>query len=114
MTQAKYLKALDELLEGVGSSDYYSSPEFQCDESGGFPVSLCVHWGKGKAWLEPNKKLSEEDSSLMKTVMDGIAEFGIRDCTNEDEYNELLKELGEDAYESAYLVSGEDSGMNMQ
>ena len=50
----------------------------------------------------------------MKTVMDGIAEFGIRDCTNEDEYNELLKELGEDAYESAYLVSGEDSGMNMQ
>ena len=114
MTQAKYLKALDELLEGVGSSDYYSSPEFQCDESGGFPVSLCVHWGKGKAWLEPNRKLSEEDSSLIKTVMDGIADFGIRDCSCEDDYNNILKALGDDAYESAYLTTAEDSGMNMQ
>ena len=113
MTQAKYLKELDELLAEIGSDDYHSSPEFQCDESGGFPVSLCVHWGKEKAWLEPNRKLSEEDSTLMNSVMNGIAEFGIRDCKNEEEYNEILKALGEDAYESAYLTTAEDSGMNM-
>ena len=58
-------------------------------------------------------KLSEEDSTLMNSVMNGIAEFGIRDCKNEEEYNEILKALGEDAYESAYLTTAEDSGMNM-
>ena len=114
MKQQKYLKELDELLAEIGSDDYHYSPEFQCDESGGFPVSLCVHWGKGKAWLEPNSKLSEEDSTLMNSVMDGIAEFGIRDCSSEEEYNEILKALGEDAYESAYLIPPEDSEMNMQ
>ena len=114
MSQAKYLKELDKLLEGVGSNDYYSSPEFQCDESGGFPVSLCVHWGKKKAWLEPNRKLSEEDSSLVKKVMDGIADFGIRNCADEEDWNNILKALGDDAYESAYLAPSEDNGMGMQ
>lgn len=108
-TQEKYLKELDTLLEDCSSLDYYTSPSFQCDESGGFPVSLCVHWGKGKAWLEPKSNLSEEDSTLVKKVMDGIADFGIRDCTNEEEYNNILKALGDDAYQNAQLII-EDNG----
>ena len=103
MTQEKYLKELDKLLEDCGSLDYHTSPSFQCDESEGYPVSLCVHWGKGKAWLEPKSSLSEEDSKLIKKVMDGIADFGIRDCNTEEDYNNILKDLGDDAYQSAKL-----------
>ena len=59
--------------------------------------------------MEPKSNLSEEDSTLVKKVMDGIADFGIRDCTNEEEYNNILKALGDDAYQNAQLII-EDNG----
>ena len=42
-----------------------------------------------------------------------MPDFGIRDCWNNEQFNALLKELGEDAYNSAYLPD-EDEDMGMQ
>ncbi len=38
--------------ELYASDEVYTSPDFQCDQTGGFPTSLCVCWEKQKAWLE--------------------------------------------------------------
>lgn len=52
-----------------------------------------------------------------KTELDSYrqlcADFGIRDCWDNEQFNALLKELGEDAYNSAYLPD-EDEDMGMQ
>ena len=40
------------------------------------------------------------------------ADFGIQDCQDEEQFNDILKELGEDAYENAQIVS-DDEGMVM-
>ena len=114
MNQKQYLKELDEILKDVDYLSIHFSPDFQCDQTDGYPVSLCVSWEKQKAWLEPNKSLSaDEDEAVMQRVMDQIADYGIRNCESVEDFNELLKELGEDAYQSAYLNPEEES-MNMQ
>lgn len=41
--------------ELYASGEVYTSPDFQCDQTGGFPTSLCVCWEKQKAWLELNE-----------------------------------------------------------
>lgn len=41
--------------ELYASDEVYTSPDFQCDQTGGFPTSLCVCWEKQKAWLELNE-----------------------------------------------------------
>ena len=43
--------------ELYASGEVYTSPDFQCDQTGGFPTSLCVCWEKQKAWLELNESL---------------------------------------------------------
>lgn len=32
--------------ELYASGEVYTSPDFQCDQTGGFPTSLCVCWEK--------------------------------------------------------------------
>lgn len=40
------------------------------------------------------------------------ADFGIRDCSDIEDFNSLLKELGEDAYTTAYIPEeDENEGM---
>ena len=43
--------------ELYASDEVYTSPDFQCDQTGGFPTSLCVCWEKQKAWLELNDNM---------------------------------------------------------
>lgn len=43
--------------ELYASGEVYTSPDFQCDQTGGFPTSLCVCWEKQKAWLELNENI---------------------------------------------------------
>ena len=43
--------------ELYASGEVYTSPDFQCDQTGGFPTSLCVCWEQSKAWLELNENL---------------------------------------------------------
>ena len=42
----------------------YTSPDFQCDQTGGYPVSLVVNWAENKAWLELNDTMAEEGEDL--------------------------------------------------
>ena len=52
------------------SGEVYTSPDFQCDQTGGFPTSLCVCWEKQKAWLELNESLlmDRDDICVPNTV----------------------------------------------
>ena len=52
--------------EKLYTSDTHVSPDFQCDQTGGFPVSLCVNWEEGKAWLMLNESLvmDRDDTEL--------------------------------------------------
>ena len=83
---------------------------FQCDQTGGFPTSLCVCWEKGVAWLMLNYNMAEEGQDL-STCEQGVADFGIRPCQDIEQFNNLLKELGDDAYDIGYMPSDEDEGM---
>ncbi|MCQ4022418.1 MULTISPECIES: hypothetical protein [unclassified Ruminococcus] len=95
------------------SEDIYTSPDFQCDQTGGFPTSLCVCWEKGKAWLQLNESMIMDGQDVSKYEQ-YCADFGFRSCYDTDDFNKLLRELGEDAFQTAYLPSeDEDEGMVM-
>ena len=114
MTYGEMQKKIEAMLEKYDPIGVYTSPDFQCDQTGGFPTSLCVCWEKGKAWLQLNDSLADEAEDL--TAYEQMcADFGIRDCWMEEDYNHLLRELGEDAFQSAWLApdGGEDYDMQM-
>ena len=97
-----FKKALQDIVEDENTLMIHVSPDFQCDQSCGYPVSLCVSWEQGKAWLAPNEFLLGDNQDITE-VWQGCADFGIRACRDVDEFNSLLKQLGEDAYATAYL-----------
>ena len=88
--------------EKLYTSDTHVSPDFQCDQTGGFPVSLCVNWEAEKAWLALNYSLvkSGEDVSAYEQL---CADYGIRGCHDTEQFNALLRDLGEDAIQSGEL-----------
>ena len=108
MKYEEFKKEVDRIQSRVGILDIHTSPDFQCDQTDGFPTSLC--WAEGKAWLELNESLIHEGEDLSKYDQ-MCAEFGIRDCEDIEDFNELLEELGRDAMESAYLYPEEEGGM---
>lgn len=111
MTIKEFQAEKAKILSGASMFDVYTSSDFQCDQTGGFPTSLCVCWEKGKAWLSLNEAMitDEEASSKYEQY---CADFGFRICCDEDDFNGLLKELGEDAYQSAYLESDSEEIFN--
>ena len=64
MTYEELTKKVETLLDGRSALDVDVSPDFQSDQTRGYPASLCVLWDKGKAWLEPNEMLAEDDTDL--------------------------------------------------
>lgn len=106
------LTEYEAMTQLCGSLDIHTSPDFQCDQTDGFPTSLCVCWEKGKAWLALNESMIQDRQDVSEYEQ-MCADFGIRDCSDEDDFNRLLKELGEDAYQSAALYTNEDEGMVM-
>ena len=84
-----------------------TSPDFQCDQTGGYPTMLCVCWEKNVAWLELRYDLADEGLDLC-VYEQGVADFGIRQCCDIEQYNDLLKDLGEDAYDMAYIPPEEE------
>ena len=104
MTYEEMQKRLSYLLEKYDTVYIYTSPDFQCDKTEGFPASLCVCFEKGKAWLELNETLiTDRDEAKLDYYRQLCADFGIRTCWDNEQFNALLKELGEDAYSTAYL-----------
>ena len=108
MKYEAFKKEVDRIQARVGILGVHTSPDFQCDQTEGFPTCLC--WADGKAWLELNESLIHEGQDL--PAYDKMcADFGIRDCANREEFNELLEELGEDAVQSATLYPEESGDM---
>ena len=116
MNQTEFIHKVNQYYADVRFIEIDTSPDFQCEQSGGFPVSLEVCWKKEKAWLMPNRshflELENENPDHAKEVMQCCADFGIRDCRSVFDYNNLLRELGKEALENAEL-SELDEGQNM-
>lgn len=113
MKTEDFKQAIQKIVEDEGTLMIHVSPDFQCDQSDGFPVSLCVSWEQGKAWLAPNELLLDDDQDI-SDVWQGCADFGIRKCFDTEDFNKLLKQLGEDAYDSAYIPPEEDENEGME
>ena len=103
MNYAEFVRQLERLNDG----DVYVSPDFQCDRTGGYPTSLCVNWDKCKAWLQLNDSI-DADGVDVAEYEQLCAEFGIRDCFDTEQYNQILSSLGEDAVQSASLPEDEE------
>ncbi len=68
---------------------------------------LCVNWDKGKAWLQLNDFLITDGIDVSDSQQRCV-NFGIRDCSDVEDFNNILKSLGEDAVSSAYLSEETD------
>ena len=113
MTFDEFQKRLNKLNEGINLLDIYVSPDFQCDATGGYPTSLWVNWDKGKAWLQLNESINLDGDDLSRYEQ-LCADYGIRDCNDIEQYNQILSSLGKDAYSNAYLPDeDEDFSINM-
>lgn len=117
MTYEEMQNQISAILEKYDPVYVYTSPDFQCDQTGGFPTSLCVCFEKGKAWLELNESfLRDMDETKLDYYRRLCADFGIRTCYDQEQFNNILKELGNDAYQTAYLPEENediDEGMTM-
>lgn len=103
----------DKQVSELSSDEYDVSPDFQCDQTGGFPTSLCVNWEQEKAWLELNEALLMDRHDMeLEYYRSLCADFGIRSCKDAEEYNDLLRSLGEDAIHTAELPVEDEPSMD--
>ncbi len=93
---------LKEMIKDVSELEIYETPDFQCDQSGGYPVCLCVSWEKEIAWLKM-KNISDTEGINTDKVEEMCADFGIKKCVDDEQFNKILKELGDDAFYSDYI-----------
>lgn len=107
MTYDEFTDIIESLNEDTDAVDIYTSEDFQCDQTGGFPTMLCVNWDKGKAWLQLNDFLIADGIDVSK-IQQRCVDFGIRDCNDVEDFNNILKSLGEDAEQTAYLPEDSD------
>lgn len=116
MTIREYEDKIKGIISDASIVDIHTSPDFQCDQTDGFPTSLCVHWEKGKAWLELNEHLiMDRDEMELDYYRQLCADYGIRNCADAEDFNTLLRQLGEDAYENACLPEEEtEESIGMQ
>ena len=113
MKYDEFLRQLEQLNEDTDSIELYTSPDFQCDRTGGFPTSLCVNWDKGKAWLQLNS-FADTDGVDVAHYEHLCADFGIRDCPDIERFNQIVSSLGEDARLTASLYEdNENFNMSM-
>jgi len=96
------------------SNNIYMGSDFQCDQTDGFPASLCFDWEENTAWLELNESaVMDRDEMELNYYRQLCKDWGVRPCSSWEEYNEYLKELGDEAYENAAVLDEENEGMNL-
>ena len=88
--------------------DLHISPDFQSDQTEGFPASLCWDTRQNVAFLIPNESMADDETELAYYTK-LCEDFGDRSCADRDDFNSILKELGEDADHSAWLPEQDDS-----
>jgi hypothetical protein len=98
----------DEPEETVDWDQVYVSPDFQSDQTEGFPASLCWDQCRSVAFLMLNESIADDDMD-MALYEQLCEEFGSRPCADRDDFNALLKKLGEDAVDSAWLPDDDES-----
>lgn len=109
MKYDEFKKAVDRIIEDEDTLMIHVSPDFQCDQTLGFPTSLCVCWEQGKAWLAPNDfMMSDVPDDQAQDVLNACAEYGIRNCEDAEDFNNLLRGLGQDAMDNAWLPDDEE------
>lgn len=74
MNYDEFIHKLEQLNEDTDTIDIYTSPDFQCNQTGGFPTMLCVNWDKGKAWLQINELLVSDNDSICRRVESSAGE----------------------------------------
>ena len=95
-------KAVAQANFGARAVDILTSPDFQCDLTGGMPV--CLVWNKlsEKCWLEyPDISyvwMKEEEFSVIEYEQ-LLADWGVRNCSNEAEFNSWLDTFGKENVE---------------
>ena len=99
------------MLGNIKDLEIYYSGDFQCDQTGGHPTMLCACWEKEIAWLEPNTRIADENTNIHQ-IKEMCADFGIKKCVDAEQYNNILKDLGEDAYDTAFIPT--DDGGQVQ
>ena len=109
----EFRKETEALSEEKDFDSLDTSPDFQCDQTGGYPTSLTVNWAARKVWLELDESMAGSGDNLTPYEL-GCAEWGIRNCRDIEEYNALVSSLGEDAIENATLCMDEEDGITMQ
>lgn len=107
MTIQDYEKKIRQMWQAHGYLGIHVSPDFQCDETGGFPTSLCACWKAGTAWLELNESMivNEAEASCFRQM---CADYGFKSCWDSTDFNRLLEGLGEDAVRSAELFEEDE------
>lgn len=108
MIYKDFEKEVQAIMRSQPYCTIHTSPDFQCDQTGGYPTSLCVSWERNKAWLTLNESLPTEgyDMAMYRQM---CADFGIRNCYYAEDFNRLLRELGSDAIESAELIPDDET-----
>ena len=114
MTAEEFRNEISGIITDDSTLSMTVSPDFQCDQTGGFPTSLCVCWSQFKAWLQPNEFVDATPEQFQR-AWQACADFGFRQCFNDEDHNNILKSLGEDAYNTAYIPEDyeEYSGLSM-
>ena len=113
-TLERFEAEVEAIKSDVHLTDIHTSPDFQCDQTEGFPVSLCACFSKEKAWLELNQSMAmDSGDEELQHYKNCCAKFGVRECPDEEVFNQILKELGEEAVENASLYPEEDERMTM-
>lgn len=88
-----------EIFSEHASKDFVSA-DFQCDDTGGTPSSLCWNFESRNVWLEPNATLYDTDSPEYKKAKDLCSDWGVRSCNDNEQFVDILKRLGNEAYEN--------------
>ena len=105
-----YHNQVDEILaEYDYYEDVYIVPSFQSDTTLGCPTILCACWDAKKAWIAPSDSMYDELTiQELRPYEKACADFGIRECSSTEDFNELLKELGEEAEQYCITDDGEE------
>lgn len=114
----KYRNTTDEeLTEPASVEDIHTSPDFQCDQTGGYPTSLVWNITNGTAILQPSPAFDDDSEGARQCLRD-CADWGVRPCASWEDYNDLLESIGEEAYENAAVpLDDEDEefgGLSLQ
>ena len=88
-------------------ADIHTSPDFQCDQTGGYPTVLSWNKDNGTAILEPAPAYDNDSEEANQCIRD-CADWGIHPCASWHDYNDLLESIGDEAFENGSVIVDED------